>query len=60
VLCITGNGLKTTDALAGVYKTERPIAPKLAEFEQYLQQTLDVAEVPGLVAASEEATGVGA
>ncbi|HKI24835.1 MAG TPA: threonine synthase [Candidatus Sulfotelmatobacter sp.] len=60
VLCITGNGLKTTDALAGVYKTERPIAPKLAEFEQYLQQTLDLAEVPGLVAASEEATGVGA
>jgi len=60
VLCITGNGLKTTDVLAGAYKTERPIAPKLAEFEQYLQQTLDVAEVPGLIAASEEAAGVGA
>jgi threonine synthase len=44
VLCITGNGLKTTDVLAGVYKTERPIAPKLAEFESYLQQALDVAE----------------
>ena len=58
VLCITGNGLKTTDVLAGAYKTERPIAPKLAEFEQYLQQTLDVAEVPGLIPASEEATGV--
>src|SRR5450631_404052 len=27
VLCITGNGLKTTDALAGVYETERAIAP---------------------------------
>src|SRR3989440_3010042 len=45
VLCITGNGLKTTDALAGVYQTERAIAPKLAEFENYLKQRLDVAEV---------------
>ncbi|HET9410151.1 MAG TPA: threonine synthase [Candidatus Sulfotelmatobacter sp.] len=44
VLCITGNGLKTTDVLAGVYQTERPIAPKLAEFETYLQHTLDVPE----------------
>ena len=26
VLCITGNGLKTTDVLAGVYEMERPIA----------------------------------
>ena len=42
VLCITGNGLKTTDVLAGVYPTERPIAPKLAEFEAYLQRALDV------------------
>ncbi len=40
VLCITGNGLKTTDVLAGVYRTERPIAPKIAEFESYLQQAL--------------------
>src|ERR1700704_5224512 len=45
VLCITGNGLKTTDALAGVYDTEAPIAPKLAEFERYLQTSLDGAEV---------------
>jgi len=60
VLCITGNGLKTTDVLAGVYKTERPIAPKLAEFESYLQQTLDLEEVPGVIAAAEEAAGVGA
>jgi len=60
VLCITGNGLKTTDVLAGVYKTERPIAPKLTEFEAYLQQTLDVDEVPGVVAAAQEAAEVGA
>ncbi len=57
VLCITGNGLKTTDVLAGVYETERPIAPKLAEFERYLQQTLSPSEIPGVIA---EATGVGA
>jgi len=59
VLCITGNGLKTTDALAGVYPTERAIAPKLTEFENYLQQVLNgadaPAEIPGVVA-----TGVGA
>ena len=55
VLCITGNGLKTTDVLAGVYQTERPIAPKLTEFEAYLQRTLDVEEVPGVIAAAQEA-----
>jgi threonine synthase len=44
VLCITGNGLKTTDALAGEYATEAAIAPKLAEFERYLSNTLDVPE----------------
>jgi threonine synthase len=44
VLCITGNGLKTTDALAGEYTAETAIAPKLAEFERYLDNTLDVPE----------------
>ena len=44
VLCITGNGLKTTDALAGKYETEAAISPKLAEFERYLQNTLEVPE----------------
>src|SRR6202008_4930105 len=44
VLCITGNGLKTTDALAGKYESETAIAPKLAEFERYLESTLDVPE----------------
>ncbi|MGA7928839.1 MAG: threonine synthase [Candidatus Sulfotelmatobacter sp.] len=52
VLCITGNGLKTTDVLAGVYEMERPIAPKLAEFENYLRQSLDVAEVGRETAAT--------
>jgi threonine synthase len=45
VLCVTGNGLKTTDVLAGVYEVERPITPKLAEFEKYLQEALDTVEV---------------
>jgi threonine synthase len=44
VLCITGNGLKTTDVLAGEYEVETPIAPKLAEFEAYLKRTLAVPE----------------
>jgi threonine synthase len=60
VLCVTGNGLKTTDVLAGVYRTERPIAPKLAEIETYLQQALDVEEVPEVIRAAEEAVQMGA
>jgi threonine synthase len=56
VLCITGNGLKTTDVLAGSYVEDAAIAPKLAEFERYLQQKLDTADVPGVAA---EAAGVG-
>jgi len=41
VLCITGNGLKTTDVLAGKYALEDPIRPKVTEFEEYLQRTVD-------------------
>jgi len=52
VLCITGNGLKTTDVLAGVYEIEQPIAPKLAEFEKYLNETLDAVEVAKEAAAT--------
>jgi len=44
VLCITGNGLKTTDALAGKYEAEAPIPPKIAEFDKYLEKTLDIPE----------------
>ena len=44
VLCITGNGLKTTDVLIGEYEAEEPIAPKLTEFEKLLQgQELPIA-----------------
>ena len=36
VLCITGNGLKTTDALAGEFAAAPAIEPRLAAFEAYL------------------------
>jgi threonine synthase len=42
VLCITGNGLKTTDALTGAYESTEPIPPKFAAFENYLQSTLEI------------------
>jgi threonine synthase len=44
VLCITGNGLKTTDALAGQYISDVAIAPRITEFEKFLHATYDVAE----------------
>jgi threonine synthase len=47
VLCITGNGLKTTDVLTGQYEAEVPIRPRLAEFEAYLEKTLDLPEAVG-------------
>jgi threonine synthase len=47
VLCITGNGLKTTDALADSYESEAAIAPKLIEFERFLETTLELPEAVG-------------
>ncbi len=38
VVCITGNGLKTTDALAHHYPASRAIRPRLADFDAYLQE----------------------
>jgi threonine synthase len=40
VACITGNGLKTTDALRGAYETPEPIPAKIVEFENFWQRTL--------------------
>jgi len=37
VSCITGNGLKTTDALEGCFATERAVKPKLAAFDEYIR-----------------------
>jgi len=45
VLCITGNGLKTTDVLANCYQAEKPIAPKLSEFENYLASKIDASKI---------------
>jgi threonine synthase len=48
VLCITGNGLKTTDALAGRFEASEPIPPKLAAFEEYLERELAAAQLAGV------------
>jgi threonine synthase len=37
VSCITGNGLKTTDALEGRFAAERAVKPKLAAFDEYIR-----------------------
>jgi len=42
VVCITGNGLKTTDALTGQYETEEPIPAKLGEFEKLLEDQVEL------------------
>jgi threonine synthase len=44
VTCITGNGLKTTDALAGQYEQERAVRPRLVDFDAYLRELDGVAE----------------
>ncbi len=54
VLCITGNGLKTTDVLADAYDAETPIAPKLAEFEAYL--AAKAANLPAAFAAAVDSS----
>jgi threonine synthase len=43
VLCITGNGLKTTDVLVNRFESEEPIAPKISAFENYLESALEIA-----------------
>ena len=54
VVCITGNGLKTTDVLAGRYEhlTAPAIRPRLSDFEAYIH-SLDGQPLPELVAAGE-------
>jgi len=43
VVCITGNGLKTTDAIAAEFPPEEAIAPRLDAFEAYLDARLGTA-----------------
>ena len=40
VVCITGNGLKTTDAIVAEYPATEAIAPRLDAFEAYLDAQL--------------------
>ena len=40
VVCITGNGLKTTDAIAAEFPVAEVIAPRLDAFEAYLEAQL--------------------
>jgi threonine synthase len=47
VSCITGNGLKTTDALAGAYEQESAIRPRLADFEAYIEEQNEFRELVG-------------
>ncbi|MBV9572922.1 MAG: threonine synthase [Acidobacteriales bacterium] len=55
VLCITGNGLKTTDVLFGKYAEENAIPPKLAEFNRYMEAGEDsLAQTRGEVAETVE------
>ena len=53
VACITGNGLKTTDALAGKYDVERAIRPRMADFEEFVAQH----EVRGVAIEAVSAVG---
>jgi threonine synthase len=43
VVCITGNGLKTTDAIAAEFPLAEAIAPRLEAFETYLELQLPAA-----------------
>ena len=48
VVCITGNGLKTTDAIAAEFPATEAIAPRLEAFEAYLD-----AQMPATAAAAK-------
>ena len=43
VVCITGNGLKTTDAIATEFPATQAIAPRLEAFEAYLDTRMGAA-----------------
>jgi threonine synthase len=46
VLCVTGNGLKTLEAMAGHVGKPREIKPSLREFEALLDAETKVATIP--------------
>jgi threonine synthase len=51
VTCITGNGLKTTDCLSGAYEQHQAIRPRLADFENFIEEHNAVSQ--GLSLAGE-------
>ncbi|GGG94795.1 threonine synthase [Silvibacterium dinghuense] len=51
VSVITGNGLKTTDALTGAYEVEQAVRPRLSDFEAYIDQKTASGELAGEVAS---------
>lgn len=38
VICITGNGLKTTDVLVGQFDEAVPVRPRLSDFDEYIRR----------------------
>ena len=57
VVCITGNGLKTTDVLRGCFDEATPVRPKLADFDAYIRE-IDGALIEGGAETLELAGGV--
>jgi len=57
VVCITGNGLKTTDALVDTIHAPEAIAPRMADFEAYVEQVTSTERVTA--EASPETTSTG-
>jgi threonine synthase len=53
VVCITGNGLKTTDALEGRFEPGVAVKPKLAAFDEYIRALNTVNDVDGAEAELE-------
>ena len=42
MLCITGNGLKTTDPLVSRMTLDEPIEPRMAAFEKFMGNAMAV------------------
>jgi threonine synthase len=51
VMMITGNGLKTTDALQGRFEPQPAIRPRLADFEEFVERSHKGKDQAGKVAA---------
>jgi threonine synthase len=52
VSCITGNGLKTTDCLQGIFEEHKAIRPRLADFEAFVEEYNAVNQVLSQVGES--------